>query len=228
MKFTVLPQSKLAWLRFTLITIVTPILYMVYSLNVNLVAVSSLIRYSPQQGDIIFQSLSHNDLTDAIEGITDSPYSHCGIVLQNNGKWYVREAISTVHDTPLTMWVLRGRKTNHAVYRLKSEYHSLIPKFLEETKKYLGRGYDIHYSFTNRHIYCSELVFNAWNDLNATLPTQDLQLMGKVMELGEMNWKPHEKTIRNIEYGKLPLDRRMITPKHLAEADQLTLVTSTY
>lgn len=36
--------------------------------------------YQPLEGDVLFQSLPHSRLVNAIEGVTASPYSHCGMV----------------------------------------------------------------------------------------------------------------------------------------------------
>jgi len=148
--------------------------------------------------------------------------------VNKKGNWYVRESIGTVHDTQLKMWLLRGRKTDFSVHRLKDEYKKLIPDFISETEKYLGLEYDIHYNFDNKRIYCSELMYNAWNDLNQKNENIDLGKLGVVKKLGEMNWEPYEKLIREIEYGRLPLKREMITPRHLSEAEQLEQVVTTY
>lgn len=77
--------------------------------------------YTPQEGDIVFQSLPHGDLVDAIEGIIHSPYSHCGVVLNERGHWVVIESIGTVRETPLLEWLQQGRSAAFAVYRLKPE-----------------------------------------------------------------------------------------------------------
>jgi hypothetical protein len=42
----------------------------------------SYLRYSPKEGDLVFQSLPKMDLVVAIEGVTHSPYSHVGIVIK--------------------------------------------------------------------------------------------------------------------------------------------------
>src|SRR5258708_39193676 len=69
--------------------------------------------YSPREGDVVFQSLPHGGLVDAIEGITHSPYSHCGVVLRNDkNQWVVIEEIVNVHETPLFAWEFRGRGAN--------------------------------------------------------------------------------------------------------------------
>src|SRR4051812_17861499 len=50
-------------------------------------------HYAPQEGDILFQSLPRGPVVRAIEGATHSPYSHCGIVGQDEGgNWIVYEA----------------------------------------------------------------------------------------------------------------------------------------
>src|SRR4051794_6901417 len=49
--------------------------------------------YAPREGDLVFQSLPHNPLVDAIEGVSKSPLSHCGIVVKQGDQWYVLEAL---------------------------------------------------------------------------------------------------------------------------------------
>jgi len=48
--------------------------------------------YDKREGDIVFQSLPTCELTDAIEGISKSPWSHCGVLVREHGKWMVAEA----------------------------------------------------------------------------------------------------------------------------------------
>ena len=100
-------------------------------------------RYTPEVGDIIFQSLPRNAVVDAIEGATGSPYSHCGIVVRNRTGLHVLEALGTVHETPLKLWVGRGRGRAFDVFRFKPVYRNCIPEFIEAAQKYRGRPYDI-------------------------------------------------------------------------------------
>ena len=51
--------------------------------------------------------------------------------------------------------------------------------------------------------------------------------MGKLTMLKSLHWQPYKEFILSIE-NKIPLDRIMITPKDLAEAEQLEKVFSTY
>ena len=171
-------------------------------------------RYEPQNGDLIFQSLPPNDLVLAIEGISESPYSHCGIVVKKDDSWMVLEAIGPVKYTPLYEWVQRGRKEAFTAYRLKERVK--IEEFILEAEKFLGKPYDVRYRFDDEKIYCSELIYKSFQK------SHNLDL-GKVVELREMPWQSYEKTIRKYEQGPPPLKRLMITPKNLSLASELIL-----
>jgi hypothetical protein len=173
-------------------------------------------RYSPKEGDVIFQSLPHNDLVDAIEGITHSPYSHCGVVLRDkNDVWVVIEALGPVGETPLLGWIKRGRGGDFAVYRLDPKYEPLIPEFKKQLLAFLGRPYDSNYDMSNGHaVYCSDLVYLAFNSAAG-------EKLGTLERLRDLDWKPFEDFIKSEQGGGLPLDRVMITPASLSRATQL-------
>jgi hypothetical protein len=172
--------------------------------------------YSPQEGDVVFQSLPHNDLADAIEGITQSPYSHCGVVIRNHkNQWVVIESIFNVHQTPLFLWEFRGRGAAFTAYRLDPKYLPLIPEFKKSLLTYTGRPYDFDYNMTDdRAVYCSDLVYLAFSKASG-------EKMGNLEKLGDLDWKPYEPFIKSEQGGALPLDRVMITPASLARAPQL-------
>lgn len=166
-------------------------------------------EYVPKDGDLIFQSLPQNDLVLAIEGISQSPYSHCGIVVQKNGEWEVLEAIGPVKYTPLYEWVQRGRNQSFAVFRLKTDVH--IKPFISQAETYLGKPYDVKYELDDEKIYCSELIYKAYETVAKIK-------LGELKALGEMPWETFTKTIRKYEQGSPPLERLMITPKNLSES----------
>ncbi len=81
----------------------------------------------------------------------------------------------------------------------------------------LGRPYDYHYAPGDSQIYCSELVYKvAERQLGVKVGIWD--------KLGDLNWKPWEKFIREIEDGQLPLDRPMITPVGLTRSPEVVRV----
>ncbi len=178
--------------------------------------------YAPQVGDVAFQSLPGGfDLVEAIEGITGSPFSHCGVVQRIDGEWVVIEAIGEVRRTPLRAWIARGRGNHVAVYRLREPYRSHIPAMIEGMERLLGRPYDFRYRLEDAHIYCSELVYRGYQMATDGKP------LGVLRKLGDMNWEPYRAVIQKYEEcgpDELPLDRLMITPKDLAEAPELERV----
>jgi hypothetical protein len=178
--------------------------------------------YSPREGDFVFQSLPKGDLVEAIEGASQSPYSHVGMVIRKNDQWFVREAIGDVHDTPLHEWGARGRM-NHAfdAFRLKTELQKFVPEFIKDSEVFLGRPYDYKYDMGDQAIYCSELLYKSM------LAASGVRL-GKLQKLSELKWQRYKATIEKYEGGPVPLNREMITPKALSEATQLEQVFHGY
>ncbi len=174
-----------------------------------------------QEGDVLFQSC-YGDLPRLIEGVTESPYSHCGVVLRRkNGELAVLEAIEPVKISPLINWIRSGRGGRITVCRLKSPFRKHIPEWLRACKTYLGRPYDARYRLDEEKIYCSELLFKGWR----AATSEDL---GKLVKLRELNWQPYKKAIEELEGGPVPLDRKIITPRDLARAPQLEEIYSNY
>lgn len=183
-----------------------------------LVAVSSrAAEYEPEEGDIVFQSMPRVPLVDAIEGVTGSPWSHCGIVLRAEAGWAVLEAVGPVKITPFASWVTQARDDRFVAYRLVERPQDRIAAFIAAARTYLGRPYDIRYEMDDAKIYCSELVQKAFKHATG-------RALGKPRRLGEMNWKPYEAFIRQLEGGDLPLDREIVSPQALTESPELAQV----
>ena len=182
----------------------------------------ALASYQPQDGDLVFQSLPHSPLVNAIEGGTQSPFSHCGIVAKENGRWLVYEAFAPVGPTPLGDFVARGRNRAFLVRRLKADEQQYVPPMLATVRTLRGRPYDIRYRLDDNReaIYCSELIYLAYQDATSG------GSLGKLITLGELKWKPYERLIEGIEKSPPPLDRQMITPRDLFRAEQLETVIS--
>ncbi|HNW99714.1 MAG TPA: YiiX/YebB-like N1pC/P60 family cysteine hydrolase [Bacteroidales bacterium] len=174
-------------------------------------------KYFPKTGDMVFQTISGSKLTNAIAGITQSEYTHCGIVDFQKGKWVVIEAYGKVRVFPMNEWISQGNFKRYAVCRLKPGLDKKIPDLMTEVRKMIGKPYDYGFDTTDAAIYCSELIYKAYKKATG-------QYIGKTNKLGELNWKPHEKYIRSQCKGKLPLDRELITPKAIAEAGEVEMV----
>lgn len=174
--------------------------------------------YEPKEGDLYFQSLPRNAVVNAIEGASESPYSHCGILVRKVDEWFVLEAIGPVRETPLAKWIKQARDKHYDVFRLKREHTGKIPALIQAARKYMGRPYDIRYRMDDEKIYCSELIFKGYRYATG-------ESLGKLVKFGDLKWVRHTPVILAIE-GSIPLNRIMITPRHLSEAKQLEKVFS--
>ena len=211
----ILPETTLGKIRAIVVIVVLVVLVGCF----YCVPAKRYMKYDPQEGDVVFQALPGGGmLVRVIEGVSESEYSHCGVVLKEDGGWVVIEAIGEVRTTPLFEWIRRGRSAGwFAAYRLKPEYRKNIPAFRAELEKFIGVPYDYHYGMSDDEIYCSELVFTAYR--NATG-----EQLGELKKLKDLNWKPFEADIKEIEGGPVPLEREIITPKNLSEAQQFEKV----
>jgi hypothetical protein len=179
--------------------------------------VALAMAYGPREGDIVFQSLPHGPLVDAIEGVTRSEWSHCGVLMRHEGRWMVAEALGEVRWTPWVEWVVRGRGSRVDVYRKDGLGEAEIGGLRREIAGMLGRPYDFSYAPGPEEIYCSELVHRAFAG------AMDLEL-APWDRLGDLNWRPHEQFIREMEAGPPPLNRMMITPVALTRSPHLRRV----
>ena len=180
--------------------------------------------YEPKNGDIIFQS-SHSKQGEQIELATKSKYSHVGIVyLDKQGEPQVYEAIGPVSFDSLEKWIKRGRGEYYTVMRLKSGLSGTKIALMKETgKEYVGKPYDFLFRWSDKKMYCSELVWKVFK-------------YGAKIELS----KP--KLFREYHFDhpkvKKELDRRwgdkinwseiVVAPSDLAQSPLLRVVTTTY
>tara|TARA_Y100001934_G_scaffold170643_1_gene202565 strand:+ start:2206 stop:2790 length:585 start_codon:yes stop_codon:yes gene_type:complete len=173
-------------------------------------------RYQPREGDIVFQALPlEDDLIQAIEGVTESTYSHVGVLLKRDTEWIVIEASRPgVIYTPFDEWKTKGRDGRWAAYRLKATYQDNITQFLGELQQHIGKPYDFKYELTEDKLYCSELIYHAWRSSTG-------EQMGELKKIGELNWKPYREVIEKYNQASVPVERQVISPIELSKADQL-------
>ncbi|MDR0534703.1 MAG: hypothetical protein LBH01_12200 [Verrucomicrobiales bacterium] len=209
----VFPPTFLGKLRLSILLVLLLVVAITYRVDVH----ASYALADKQEGDILFQTLPHGQLADEIGNITQSEWTHCGILVRENDQWQVAEAIGDVHYTPLHLWIGRGRSIKVAALRVPNLNEEQRGKITAEIKKFLNKPYDYHYAPDDTEIYCSELVYKVYNH------ALGIQL-GQWQKLGDLNWKPSESFIRGMENGQLPLDREMITPVSVFKSDKLKRV----
>ncbi|MDR3178161.1 MAG: hypothetical protein LBT96_04175, partial [Campylobacteraceae bacterium] len=118
-----------------------------------------------QEGDIIFQT-SLSSQSRAIQLATKSKYSHMGLILKEQGRFYVFEAVKNVKKTPLEEWIKRGEGGKYVIKRLKNADTFLDAKTLSkikgEAEKFSGKEYDLTFEWSDEKMYCSELVWKIY------------------------------------------------------------------
>ena len=178
-------------------------------------------------GDIIFHT-SKSRQSEAIQKVTKSEFSHVGIIYKTEkGKFYVYEAVQPVKLTKLDKWIRNGLDGKYAVKRLKKASFLLttenLKKLKKEGEKYKGKNYDIMFNWSDKEIYCSELI---WKMYKKSLNIE----IGKLQKFKDFDMSdPAAQRIKQARYGdKLPLDEVVITPVSMYESDLLELVYSNY
>ncbi len=111
--------------------------------------------FNPKEGDIVFQ-YSNSSQSNLILWATGSRFTHCGIVVYEGIKAYVLEASNVVKLTPFNKWVDKSRFSQWEIRRVVNRDIKI------DYKKYLGKKYDLAFSFDNDKYYCSELVYDIY------------------------------------------------------------------
>ena len=171
--------------------------------------------YKPQTGDVIFH-VSKSDQSAAIKIGTLSRYSHCGIVVVENGKSYVIEAERGVEKTPMKTWLRRGKMCHHyRVMRLK-DTQDLTVRY----KGLLGIPYDRAFRFDNGMYYCSELVWEIYKKNGI--------LLSEPNPLGDYHFLNLPIVKRHLKRRHMTLDQKVVPPSDLVKSSKLRTVSYGY
>ena len=180
---------------------------------------SSLWAQNLQTGDIIFH-VSRSAQSAVIQKATHSPYSHMGLIVQKNHQWWVLEAVQPVKYTPLKTWIARGVKGHYVVKRYHKNLTTVQQQRLIQTaERSLGKPYDLYFAWDDQAIYCSEIVWKAYQHaLGIQLaPLQKLQ----DFDLSDVK----VKALMQQRYGKhIPLQETVIAPQAIFASKQLRVV----
>ena len=182
---------------------------------------NKLAEIQVQDGDIIFQS-SYSKQSQAVEIATDSKYSHCGIVFIENNVPYVYEAVQPVGKRKMTEWISSGVDQTCIVKRFKgidTLKNASLLKMREYAALQFGKNYDAYFSWSDKEMYCSELVYKSfWNachiKLANLLPLRDFNIDGPIV-----------RKIMKERYGnEIPYDEQMVSPEQLFNSPRLMTI----
>lgn len=175
-------------------------------------------------GDMIFQT-SQSGQSLAIQYATHSKYTHCGLLFNDYGKWYVYEAVGPVRKILFNDWIKMGDSSYYVVRRLAKSDSVMttanVAKMRASCNKRMGTGYDYWFGWNDSLIYCSELVWKAYNESTG-------------LEVGHPKpMKEYDLThplvvqTMNQRYGtEIPYEELMISPGDVFDSELLTTVAS--
>ncbi len=175
-----------------------------------------------KNGDLIFQT-SVSAQSKAIQLATNSKYSHCGIIYNENGQFYVFEAIQPVKTTALDEWIARGENGHYVIKRLKNADQFLTNETLQKMKlegeKFKGKEYDLTFEWSDQKMYCSELIWKIYQRATG------LEI-GKLQKLSDFDLTSEVVKAKMKErYGeKIPMDEIVISPAAIFDSELLRTI----
>lgn len=178
------------------------------------------IRYDFQEGDIVFQG-NAGPQSDAVRAATNSPFTHCGLVFEMDGKFMVMEAIHPVQVTSLKRFIERSLPGSFHAMRLKQPINqAFLTKGRDWAAKQAGLPYDLQFRWDDQKLYCSEFVWKAYEKAGVKLCEK------RAFRSFDLK-APAVKQIIDQRYGgidKLPLDEPAVAPGDLAASPLLVEV----
>jgi hypothetical protein len=176
------------------------------------------------EGDIIFQT-SRSNQSKAIQLATGSPYSHCGLLFHAgpiSKQWYVVEAVQPVKRTPLAQWIQHGEGGNYVVKRLLDPPDSMERNALRKAaEQFIGTNYDLYFGWSDERIYCSELVWKAYQQATG-LQVGELRALGKF----DISVPAVAKKLKERYGEQIPLDEPVISPAAIFDSPLLETVVA--
>ena len=181
-------------------------------------------KASMRNGDIIFQT-SLSGQSKAIQVVTKSKYSHCGIIYLVGKTYFVFEAIQPVKLTPLDKWIARGLNGKFVIKRLKNADQVLTPLTLAKMKEvgdqFKGKNYDLTFEWSDDKIYCSELIWKIYKRATGIE-------IGKLQILRDFDLTNEEvkKKMKERFGDRIPMNEIVISPASIYDSDLLMTVKS--
>ena len=156
-----------------------------------------------REGDVIFHT-SQSSQSPLIQIGTRSHITHCGIIVMRDGRLYVLETLKTPVLTPLDKFIARGKEGKYWLKRSDKENIKI------DYAHYLGKPYDLAFSFDNDIYYCSELVYDIYKKqlgIELCKPKQvgDYLILG-TDKLNKIESTMQRRGITKEQYAVAPVD----------------------
>jgi uncharacterized protein YycO len=171
-----------------------------------------------QDGDIIFHR-SQTHQAAAIAAATHSEFTHMGVIFIEDGKPFVYEAVQPVGKAPLEEWIKRGEKEHYVIKRLKDPSKLDTVALKKEIIPMLGKNYDWLFAWSDDSVYCSELVWKAYERASGIK-------LGELRTLKDfdLSHAAVQKILKERYGDKVPYDMQVIAPCDVFTSELLMTV----
>ena len=176
--------------------------------------------YDLQNGDIVFQG-ANDPQAKAVKAATNSQWSHVGIIFLHQGKPWVLEAVQPVKTTVIDDFIARNPKSFYAM-RLKNARLHINSTSIKKAEKYaklqIGKDYDPYFQWSDKKIYCSELVWKIYQHATG------IKLCTPRLLSSYHLHHPSVQAMIKQRYGsmsKLPMNELMVAPSDIARSNFL-------
>ena len=170
-------------------------------------------NFEIKQGDLLFQNTGTGEIDNAIKDVTATSfsknYSHVGIAMQKDKKWFVVEAIPKegICKTPLMKFLNRNKnkfgKSQTTVARLDSYYEPYISEAIAYGMERINTPYDEVFLWDDTSYYCSELVYKMFSSQD--LPKDSIPFRTQPMTFNDNTGKPMPSWVTYYEIRNQPI-----------------------
>ncbi len=179
-------------------------------------------------GDLVLHT-SRSAQSQAIAVATRSPFTHVGVVVEEQGELWVVEAQARATRTRLAEFVRRGRSATWALRDARLDDEAARDRVQRAALALLGTPYDPAFAEGTDALYCSELIAVAW--AAAGLDIGEVERMGAldvdapaVRALFAKRWRrlPACRGVSDVRACRdLVMQQRVVTPAGVARDSNL-------
>jgi len=187
-----------------------------------------------KEGDLLFQNTGTDEIDNAIKDVTATSiaknYSHVGIAMKKDEKWFVVEAypIIGVSKTPLKEFLDRNKnksnKSQTTVARLDSFYQPYISKAIAYGMERIHTPYDAVFLWDDTSYYCSELIYKMFSTQN--LPKDKIPFLTHPMTFNDTTGKPMVSWVNYYKKRNQPIPEGVegTNPNLMASSPYITFI----
>ena len=191
-------------------------------------------NFKIKQGDLLFQNTGTGEIDTAIKDVTATSfsknYSHVGMALQKDKKWFVVEAVPKkgICQTPLKKFLNRNKnkfnKSQTTVARLDRYYRPYISTAIAYGIERINTPYDEIFLWDDSSYYCSELIYKMFSSQD--LPKDSIPFRTHPMTFNDStgNPMPSWATYYEIRNQPIPEGVEGTNPNLMASSPRIKFV----